>query len=740
MQYAAEPIWKTRVTHDFAQAHRTSQLDEEQRQALLMIASGVPLAQCLDALTEAVGRLAPDTRACVLLANDDRSAMGDAYSAHFPPSFAAAIRGLPIGEALIGTCGAAIHRGEPVACADVQQSTEWAAPWRELCLSNGILACYSHPALGAGGKAVGSFFLCLSQPRAPNAWEQRVGEFGALATSIVVERDRAATRQRSEMQALGRLQALSAELVGPGEFEPLLKKILAAAADISGTDKGNIQLFDPGRGTLRIMVHQGLGERLVEHFKEDGWDASCGEAAKQVQRLVVDDVDRLEGLQGTLGLEIVREDGIRSIQCTPLLSRDGRLLGMLNNHYRWPGGPTPDALRYIDLLARQAAELIERHQIETQLAQERRRKDEFLAMLAHELRNPLAPLRYMLEVQKRAQDDSAAQQRARDVMERQLLLLVRLVDDLLDVNRINQGKLALRLEPVLLEAVVQQAAEVCRPLLQQQGHRLHVQLPAAPIQLTGDPARLTQVFGNLLTNACKYTAPGGDIRLSAEPAGREVLVRIEDNGSGIPPDQLDKIFEMFTQVDKTLERSQGGLGIGLMLVRRLVEMHGGTVRAHSDGLGHGSEFTVALPLKEPHGAAEHAAHANAPSAAHRILVVDDNRDVAESLVTLLQMLGHEVRAAYDGREALEVGEQMRPAVVLMDIGMPGMSGHEACRRMRQLHWGRRATLIALTGWGQEDDRRSSHDAGFDAHLVKPVDFDQLDAALAEVGRQGGREA
>lgn len=494
---------------ELAQAQRDARLDAEQRKALLMIASGTPMEACLDALTDAVGRLVPDARACVLLASPDRRTMGDGYSSHFPPAFAAAIRGLPIGEALIGTCGTAIHEGHPVECDDVAHAPQWAAPWRALCLENGILACYSHPAIGQGGKAVGSFFLCLSEARQTNAWERKVAEFGALATSIVVERERAAAHLRKEMAALARLQELSAVLVGPGEFEPLLQKILAAAADISETDKGNIQIFDPVRKTLRIVVHQGLGPRLVEHFREDGWDASCGEAAKQVQRLVVADVEKLEGLQGTLGLEIVLEDQIRSIQCTPLLSRDGRLLGMLNNHYRWPGGPDTDALRYIDLLARQAAELVERHQIEAELAQERRRKDEFLAMLAHELRNPLAPLRNMLEVLKRSQGNEALSRKAHEVMERQIRQLVRLVDDLLDINRIKQGKLELRREPLLLAEVIQQAVEVCRPALDQQRHRLRVLLPEAPLPLQGDAVRLTQVFGNLLANACKYTPPGG---------------------------------------------------------------------------------------------------------------------------------------------------------------------------------------------------------------------------------------
>lgn len=709
-------------------------LDEEQRQALLMIASGAPMDCCLDALTDAVARLLPGTRACVLLANEDRSAMGESYSSHFPPSFAEAIRGLPIGEALIGTCGAAIFQGHPVVCPDVEQSTEWAPPWRSLCLENDIRACYSHPALGTGGKAVGSFFLCLSEAREPDSWERKVAEFGALATSLVVERERAAANLRKEMQALARLQELSTQLVGPGDFRSLLQKILAAAADISGTDKGNIQIFDPIRRSLRIVVHQGLGARLVEHFLEDGWDASCGQAALDVKQLVVPDVEKLEHLRGTIGLEVVLEDDIRSIQCTPLTSRDGRLLGMLNNHYRWPGGPTPTALRYIDLLARQAAELIERHQIETELATERSRKDEFLAVLAHELRNPLAPLRNMLEVQRKAQDDQVLCRAARDVMERQVLQLVRLVDDLLDVSRISRGKLELRLEPVSLQEVVQQAIEVCLPALSQQGHRLQVSQSDQLIILSGDAARLTQLFGNVLTNACKYTPRGGEIDVCIETSSTKARVRIKDNGSGIPPDQIGKIFEMFTQVDRSLERSQGGLGIGLMLVKQIVEMHGGTVQAFSEGLGKGSEFVIDLPLAGARAAIRDHSLPVPSMSARRILVVDDNKDAAQSLATLLALEGHDTQAAYDGMEALAAVEHQPPEVILMDIGMPGMSGHEVCRRIRACEWGQHVTVIALTGWGQEQDVQTSAQAGFDAHLVKPVDLEKLRRLLSNLPR------
>ncbi len=725
------------MTHEPPDSASQAALDQEQRQLLLLVASGAPTGSCLEALTEAVCRLAPGSRACVLLTGSDRVTVGDAYSTHLPASIVCPLRGLPIHEALFATDDPAIRRGNPVESEDIEQSTAWAESWRTICRDNGIHACHARAAMAPDGTPVGWFLLCLPQVRHCTPWEQRVAEFGALATSIVVERDRAAADLRNEVNALSRLQALSAELVGPGEFEPLLKKILAAAADISGTDKGNIQIYDPAKNTLRIAVHQGLSARLVEHFAEDGWVASCAEAAQHLERLVVPDVEQLTDLQGTLGLEIVMEDNIRSIQCTPLLSRSGQLLGMLNNHYRWPGGPTPEALRYIDLLARQAAELLERHIAESELARERRHKDEFLAVLAHELRNPLAALRNMLEVLKRAERDPGMTARAREVMDRQLRQLVRLVDDLLDVNRINRGKLELRLTALTLDSVLQHAVESCKPALEQHGHRLRLVQPDAQIMLHGDAERLTQVFGNLLSNAAKYTPPGGDIELFVEPGNDSVYITVRDNGSGIPPDQLDRIFEMFTQVDRTLERAQGGLGIGLMLVKRLVEMHGGTVLAHSDGQGKGSAFVVRLPVTDIQEVAPQLPAGALSPVASKVLVVDDNRDAVESLVAVLAIEGHDVTAAYDGEEAITVGEQVRPQVILMDIGMPGMNGHEACRHIRTLDWGQRATILALSGWGQEEDRRASIEAGFDAHLVKPVDMDVLLEMLSTIEHCGG---
>jgi PAS domain S-box-containing protein len=361
------------------------------------------------------------------------------------------------------------------------------------------------------------------------------------------------------------------------------------------------------------------------------------------------------------------------------------------------------------------------------LSEANRRKNEFMATLAHELRNPLAPLCNMLEVLKHADGDGEMLKRACDTMERQLAQMVRLVDDLLDLNRITYDRLELRESEVELSSVIQQAVETARPLADSANLDLRVTLPEAPIYLHADSARLAQVFGNLLNNSCRYTKSGGTIWLSAERVDDDVVVTVKDNGSGIPHDKLQSIFDMFTQIDRSPEWSQGGLGIGLTLVKRLVEMHGGSVEARSAGVEQGSEFVVRLPvltgkvdllLPRPIAASER-------TATHRILIVDDNRDSADSLALLLEITGNKTYIAHDGVEAIEAVEKHRPEVVLLDIGLPKLSGHDVCRRIREQPWGKDIVVIALTGWGQEEDRRKSEEAGFDGHLVKPVDYDEL---------------
>lgn len=375
--------------------------------------------------------------------------------------------------------------------------------------------------------------------------------------------------------------------------------------------------------------------------------------------------------------------------------------------------------------------LTERLRTEQALRSADRRKDEFLATLGHELRNPLAPIMNSLEILKLsgAFDDPKMMQ-ACGVMERQVHHLNRLVDDLLEVSRITRGIIEVKKEPLDLTAIVKAAIETSRPVLDNLRHELVVQFDETQMCVTGDPVRLTQVFANLLNNAAKYTNHGGRITVSTHRDHGDAVVSVRDTGIGIAPGLLSQVFDMFMQVDRSTRRSQGGLGIGLTLVRSLVGMHGGTVEARSDGPGLGSEFLVRLPLLEQPAVAPSDHRRIEPLPARRILIVDDSRDGGESLAMLLRVLGAEVALAHSGRSALESVDSFRPDVVLLDIGMPGMDGYEVARRIRANPANRHISLIALTGWGQDEDRRRSVAAGFNHHLVKPADIDQLRQLLS----------
>jgi PAS domain S-box-containing protein len=414
---------------------------------------------------------------------------------------------------------------------------------------------------------------------------------------------------------------------------------------------------------------------------------------------------------------IERTDGSRItalVNIDPVRDAEGRVVGAVNV--------------FLDVTALKQAEQA--------LRDADRRKDEFLATLAHELRNPLAPIRNCLRMLRLAGASSAgpAVERAHEVMERQVAHMVRLVDDLLELSRISRGTIELKKERVELATVINHALETSKPLIEAAGHRLSVSLPSEPIRVDGDPVRLSQVFANLLNNAAKYTEQGGNIAVAARLDGGDAVVSVRDTGIGIARDMLARVFEMFAQVPNSLRRSQDGLGIGLNLVRTLVTMHGGSVTAQSDGIGQGSEFVVRLPVALDDGGALGSTRSHADSSpiapTHRILVVDDNRDAADSLAMLLRFSGADVHVAYDGASALEAIRMCRPSVVFLDLGMPGMDGYEVARRVRQNPHSAKTMLIALTGWGQESNRRSSEEAGFNHHLVKPVDFGSVQAVLA----------
>jgi signal transduction histidine kinase/CheY-like chemotaxis protein len=378
------------------------------------------------------------------------------------------------------------------------------------------------------------------------------------------------------------------------------------------------------------------------------------------------------------------------------------------------------------MLADLEREIAERSGAEAALRAADQRKDEFLATLAHELRNPLAPIRNSTNLLKAKGSSAPTDVWAREIIDRQSAHMARLLDDLLDVARISRGKLELRKQRSSLRAAIESALETSRPAVELSRHSLVVDLPAETIMLDGDPVRLSQMFANLLTNAAKYTDPGGRIVLAARREGAAVTVTVSDNGIGIAPEMLERIFEIFTQATPALQRSQGGLGIGLFLVKALVEMHGGSIRARSAGAGRGSEFTVRLPVAAFPGHAEIPARpASQSPKALRVLVVDDNRDAAESLASLLRAMGNEVMTVFDGLQAVDAAATFRPDIAVIDIGMPRLNGYDAVRRIREAEKGRRMVAVALTGWGQEEDRKRSLQAGFDRHLTKPVTEDQL---------------
>ena len=454
---------------------------------------------------------------------------------------------------------------------------------------------------------------------------------------------------------------------------------------------------EPRRGWIQEYIHPDDQPRVLEAIGEAIRTKSLFELEHRVRRV-----------DGTLGWT--------SSRAIPLLDTKGGIT-------EWFGTASDITPRV------EAAEALGRFAIE--LTEADRRKNEFLAMLAHELRNPLAPIRNALHIMRLNGGGNTAVQSASAMMERQIGQMVRLVDDLLDVSRISRGKIELRKGRVELASAIHHVVEAARPFCELMEHALTVTLPPQPVHLNADPTRLAQVIGNLLNNACKFTDKGGRIVLVGERDGDTAVIRVSDNGVGIATEQFPRIFEMFTQIDTSLERSRGGLGIGLTLVKSLVEMHGGTVQASSAGINQGSEFVVRLPLLAdvPEQRLPEPVPGE-PAQRRRILVVDDNRDAATSLAELLEFTGHETRVAHDGLEAVQAAENFRPEVVLLDIGLPKLNGFEAARMIRQQPWAKDMMLVALTGWGQEEDRRMSSAAGFDAHLVKPADPVTLTELLA----------
>jgi len=494
---------------------------------------------------------------------------------------------------------------------------------------------------------------------------------------------------------------------------------------------------------LNLVAQRGFSPaflRALARIPVDGATLSA-RSMRDGERIVVEDVPLDPGCAAILNH--AQDEGFRAVVATPLLTADGAVVGVCSAHFRAPHQPSDAELRRLDLYLRQATDFIQRCANEQALHEADRRKNEFLATLAHELRNPLAPIRYAAATFQVANTPVSHQKQAAQVMERQIAHMSRLLDDLLDVSRISHGTIVLRRQNVDFGAIVAAALETARPIVDAKRHRLTIDVPSTPLPLDADPVRLAQVFSNLLINAAKYTPPGGNLTFSARRDGPDLVVAVRDNGIGIARDMMPQLFNLFSQARSALPHSEGGLGIGLALVKGLIALHGGSVEAHSDGAGLGSEFRVRLAL--PNALAPVAPEAIAAAARRaplRLMVVDDNRDAADTCVMLLGSLGHDARAAYDGTRALALATDFEPDVMLLDITMPDMDGYELARRIRETAWGRRTVLVAVTGWGQDQDRQRAVGAGFDHHLTKPVELAPLEAVLQSVwaGRAAPQDA
>ncbi len=566
----------------------------------------------------------------------------------------------------------------------------------------------------------------------------RQGIWRGYIGSVVDVTDR--RRQEEDLRAQSRRLRLLWEAAGvilsADEPVSMLHRLFQRIQEQIDVDFYFNYMVDEAGTALRMMSCAGIDDAEAKRISRlEFGQAVCGTVARERRPIVAEHIQDSDEPM----VQLVRGYGIRAYACNPLVA-GGRLLGTLSFATTRADAFRPEDLEFFETISRYVTAAYRQMQLIAELREADRRKDQFLATLAHEVRNPLAPLRTALEVLRIGDPSPTEMAATREVMERQVHQLTRLVDDLLDVSRITRGRLRLRRCRIALTEVVQRALEAIQPVIEQSDHRLEVVLPGEPVWLHADPLRLVQVLSNLLSNAAKYTPEGGHIELAAELQDDGVVVAVTDDGIGIEPEHRDLIFEMFAQIDRSMETGFKGLGIGLTLVKSLVDLHGGRVEVDSAGAGKGSCFRVWLPLAHGEVADPAPSLESDPAAGdtprHRVLVVEDNRDAALTLTQLLRVLGHEVHVAFDGAEALQVAAAVRPHLVLLDIGLPRMNGYEVASRLRGTPGFERVVLAAITGWGQASDRAQALAAGFDHHLTKPPEPEALQALLASVPEHG----
>ncbi len=730
---------------DVTEQGRNAALLEQQKQVLELIAGGSSLASALDALCRMVENHSGNTLFASILIVDreegGRLRHGGAPS--LPEAYIRAIDGVAFGPG-VGSCGTAAHRGEPVFVAEIATDPLWAG-FAELALAHGLRACWSLPILSGTGDVLGTFVMYDSSPRHPTPDDLRIVDIVTRTASIAIERDRseseqrraaAATARRSEQ--LQKLAEISGRINSARDVNSVIGIVTEEARNLFGAKQAATSIvLDPSQPQPLNVV------AVARNSPQEGKSAAASVA--KLDEVLHAEQRPIRLAQDALGTDprwkkleeivLVRpcEGGFLA---APVVGRDGKSMGLLQLADKEGGEFSEDDEVILLQLSRLAAIAVENARLYEELRTNDRRKDEFLAMLAHELRNPLAAISNAVTVTTRTGLREHIDW-SMEVIGRQMKHLTRLIDDLMDVSRINRGKIELRRDVLDVTPILDSAATTVRSLAEERKHSLEVVIDRGNLWADVDPTRLEQVVVNLLNNAAKYSENAGHIRLSAEHRGDELIIAVRDKGVGISPEKLPQMFELFAQGDRTLARSEGGLGIGLTVVKKLVEMHDGSITAKSEGLGKGSEFTIRLPAAGRPDVARAKATGPAVQSSRRarILVVDDNVDTARGMARLLKLLGHEVAVAHDGHEAIEVAKEFSPEFVLLDIGLPGMDGYEVASRMRHEEYCKDAVIVAVSGYGQDEDRRRSKEAGFDHHLIKPLDHDAL-ISLLSAGSNG----
>jgi two-component system, chemotaxis family, CheB/CheR fusion protein len=560
-----------------------------------------------------------------------------------------------------------------------------------------------------------------------------------LTLTDITNRKAAEAELHKELEATQRLQQLSTKFIQSEDITQSLNGVLKTAVELIGANFGTMSLYDEASETLHLAAHHGFNKRFLDQFAtvkaSDG--SPCGLALKTRQQVMIPDVERHSAVASVL--EEARAAGFKAVLSTPLMSAPEKILGVLTLQFREPHEFSGRDLRLIDIVARNAADAINAFQLQQKLREDDRRKNEFLAVLAHELRNPLAPMSNALHTLKRLKPDAPEVQDLLAMIGRQIEHLTRLVNDLLDISRITQGKIDLRPQLIDLNDVIRRTLESNDAAFKDKRHKMHMSLFAKPLRVYGDPVRLAQVFGNLISNAAKYTPEGGQIDIASVEKDGKAVVSVHDNGVGIPPGMLSQIFELFVQGNRTPQaKLSDGIGVGLALARSLVALHGGSIEALSDGPGKGCEVVVRLPISQAGGSVRKGTIQKLPASttlAKRALVIDDNTDVADSLAMLMQSFGVDVRVTYGGAEALAKLKEFKPDIAFIDLGMPEMDGYQVAQGIRAAPEGKDLFLVALSGWGGDEHRKRGREAGFDRHVIKPIDFKDLEDLLAEAAKR-----